>query len=627
MGFDAQQGFRLGDRTVYPALNRVVSGDDEHAVEGKVMDVLVVLALNPDDVVSKNELLDTVWPNQAVADGVLVRAIHELRRVLDDSAHDPRYIENVPRVGYRLLQPPAPIEPARAIDSFAGRWHTGAAVALIVAVCAVAWHFFGPEREDLPIHSVAVLPFSNMTGDPGKDYVADGLTEEVIHLIAQQPRLHVSARTSSFAMRDTELSVAQIGERLNVDTIVEGSVRQERGTQRITVQLIHAATGAHKGSLTIDVREEDLFAAQQLLAEAIVSMLSKAGADVVTEPLSVAEPANALAYQFYLEGRAALHSRSADSLREARSLLQEAVRLDPDLSQAHAALAQLYVVARYYLGIDAETAARHKRAAYDKALSLDPNNIDAIVVAATDAADNGNWDLAVTRFEKAMRLHPSNPIAHLWYGQMLIMVGHTSEGRKHIEMAQHVDPLAGSTNTVMAFAAGFFPDDDRLLTAARQADQFGARLAPRFLALHAFRRGDIDTFERELARICGTLNIDTVAAKIIAEAARDPSQLVGLTARLAPHAAPRNNYFARELAQLGLYAEALEAFMKYPRFEGSFTSDVWLPEFQQMRTLPGFLDLVRLLGVDQYWRTYGLPEACRGDAPEDFCRHFTELSG
>jgi TolB-like protein/DNA-binding winged helix-turn-helix (wHTH) protein/Tfp pilus assembly protein PilF len=626
MEFDAQSGFRLGDRSVYPSLNRVVSGEDEHTVEGKVMDVLVALALHPDGVVSKNELLDTVWPNQAVADGVLVRAIHELRRALDDSASEPRYIENVPRVGYRLLQPPVPIGAAKEVNVPARRWHIGAAILAVATVGAVAWHFLGPQDGNSPIESVAVLPFVNMTGDMRKDYVSDGLTEEVIHLMAQQPRLHVSARTSSFSMRDTELTMAEIGERLHVDSIVEGSVRQERGTQRITVQLIHAATGAHRGSFTVDVREDDLFGAQQLLGAAIISMLHDAGADVVVELPASIKPANARAYDLYLKGRTALHLRSAESLRDARALLREAVWLDPNLAQAHAALAQLYVVARYYLGLNKDAANLNKRAAYDKALSLDPNNIDAIVVAATDAADNKNWDLAIERFNAAIRLHPSNPLAHLWYGQMLIMVGHTSEGLEHVEMALHFDPLAGSTNTVMAFAAGFFPEDERLASAARQADQFGARLAPRFLALHAFRRGDMDTFERELARSYGFLNIDPVAAQMIADTARDPSLQAGLATKLASYGTPRNNFFARELAQLGLYAEALAALLRHTDFEGSFASDVWLPEFKPMRALPGFLDLTRELGVEEYWRAYGLPDMCREPDPEPFCQHFAESS-
>jgi TolB-like protein len=436
MEFDAKQGFRLGDRAIYPALNRVVSGDTEHTVEGKVMDVLVALARNPDDVVSKNELLDAVWPNQDVADGVLVRAIHQLRQVLDDSAQNPRYIENVPRVGYRLVRPPAPIEPARTANPLAERGYAVAAIATAVAVIAVAWHFVGPEPADPSINSVVVLPFVNMTGNPEKDDITDGITEEVIHLMAQQPRLHVSARTSSFAMRGTELSVADIGKRLNVDTIVEGSIRQERGTQRITVQLIHAATGAHQGSITVDVREDDLFGAQELLGGAIVSMLSE----------------------------------------------------------------------------------------------------------------------------------------------------------------------------------------------ARQADQLGARLAPRFLALHAFREGDLDTFEREIARSYESLNIEPAAARMIADAARDSSLLGDLVSRLEPFGTPRNNYFARELAQPGLHEEALDAFLRYPKSEGTFISDVWLPEFRPMRALRGFVDLALDLGLDAYWRQYGLPDACKGHTPEAFCRHFTDLA-
>ena len=626
MVFDAQQGFRLGDRTVYPALNRVVAGDDELTVEGKVMDVLVALALRPGAVFPKNELLDKVWPNQVVSDGVLVRAIHELRRVLGDSSHAPRYLETVPRVGYRLLEQPTPIESSNKFDRPATRWHIAAAAIATVAACAATWQLLEPKLGESPIDSVAVLPFANMTGDPKKDYVADGMTEEVIHLIAQQPRLNVAARTSSFLIRDKDLTVAEIGKQLNVDALIEGSVRHERGTQRITVQLIHVATGAHEGSVTVDIRDDDLFAARQLLGEAIISMLDAAGADVDANLPEASKPGSAIAYDLYLKARIKLHQRSAESLRDAQALLDEAVRLDPNLAPAHATLAQLYVVGRYYLGLPETAVERKKVAAYRKALSIDPNNVDAIVVAATDAADRKDWVLAVQKFQTALQLHPSNSTAHLWYGQLLIMAGHLRKGRDHVAMAVHLDPLAGSTNTVMAFAAANFPDDERIFTAARQADQLGSRLAPRFLALHAFRRGDVDTFERELARAFGYMDIDPVAAEIIAAAIREPSQLEELTSKLTPYGAPRNNFFARELALLGLHVEALSALMQHPRFEGTLASDVWLPEFRPVRALPEFPALLRSLGVDQYWATYGLPDVCRGDNPEPFCRDFAEFS-
>jgi len=626
MEFELTQGFRLGDRAVYPALNRVVSGDDEQTVEGKVMAVLIALAKRPTGVVSKDELLDSVWPQQDVADGVLVRAVHELRRVLDDSARTPRYIENVPRVGYRLLQHPAPIDPVKNLRPTRSWLYTAIALAFVIIFAASIWHFSDPLRElvEAPIESIAVLPLVNMTGNLQKGHVADGLTEEVIHLMAQQPHLRVSARTSSFAVRDRGLTTSEIGRMLNVDSIIEGSVREERGTQRITLQLIHAATSVHRGSVTVDVREDDLFSAQQMLGDALISMLRDAGAVVADRLPTAGKLRNSIAYQLYLEARAALHARSVESLQKARSLLNEAIRLDPDFPQAHAILAQLYVVARYYLDIDAETSLRNKRAAYEKALALDPNNIDAMVVAATDAADRMEWDVAVEMFETAMRLHPSSVIAHLWYGQALIMAGHVRAGREHVEVAWQLDPLAASTNTVMAFAAGFFPEDSRLETAASQAEQYGSRLAPRFLALDAFRRRDFDTYERELTRMYGTLNINPEAARMIADAARDPALRPDLAERLEPFGHVRNNYFARELSLLGLHGNALEALLKNPQFEGTFASDVWLPEFGPMRTLPGFIELVRTLGVDEFWRSQGPPDACSGKAPEPFCSQFIE---
>lgn len=622
MEFDVLQGFRLGEWEVYPQLNRVVSKDGNQTLEGKVMAVLVEMAKNPDEITSKNTLLDAVWPNQAVAEGVLTRAIHELRHALGDDAHEPSFIENVPRVGYRLLHEIEPL--VTAPDVSGTRWRRRSFAALVVAAsfaAVLSWQIQGRGAVASTISSVAVLPFVNFTGDVGKDYISDGLAEEVIHLIAQQPQISVAARTSSFALRDSGLSAEEIGERLGVDSIFEGSIREERGVQRITVQLINVKSGSHEGSVTLDVVDGDLFDARGRIGDTVVDMLAKAGAPVNYNVTAVIPATQAQAYELYLRGRAALQTRSVDSLQNAKNYFVEALRYDENFAPAHAGLAQLYVVSRVYLQLSFESSQSLAGDASNIALRLDPNNVDALVAAAAVAVNRGDLETAVHNFQRALSLQPSNAQAHQWYGETLEMLGYVSAGHARITTALQLDPLSGSTTSVMAKAASLAMDNDMLLLTARQADGMGGRMASRLLSLYEFRKGDADAFARELGRYHAVIGVNNSASRLLSDAMAGKIGKVELLARLEPLGVSMDYYFARELALLGMHAEAMAAMSKNVVAEGSFTSDLWLPEFQPLRALPGFVDFVDTLGFTSYWRNHELPDVCNGSSPEPFCSH------
>ena len=622
-------GFRLGDWYICPERNCISSNGKEFHLEGKVMGVLVYLSGRPGQVVSKLELLDRIWPNQAVADGVLTRAVYELRRALDDDAGKPRYIENVPRLGYRLLeQPQVDDSGACGPSPKARRRLRQVSVTLMVLLASMlAVQFLLGYAGSPHIRSVAVLPFVNMTGNNDKNYISDGLTEEVIHVIAQQPGLAVSARTSSFALRDEGLTVEEIGDRLHVDSIIEGSVREERGLQRITVQLIETRSGSHKGSVILDIVNGNLFAAQSRLSEIVMGMLRDAGADVRPMPIAAAATDEFKVYELYLRGRAALQNRSGESLRAAREFLLEAVRIDDTFAPAHASLAQLHLVARAYLGIGIEETRDLAETAIRKALALDPDNVEALVVSAALTADAGNYEESLRLFDRAIELQPSYAIAHLWRGEVLHTLGYLEAARENIETALRLDPLAGSTNTVMAKALAYFPGDRQMLVAARQAESFNARLAPKFLALQHFRSGDLQGFARELHRYHEVLGIPPEATDLLLRAARNELEGDPLSNQLDRYAIRRNNYFALELAMLGQHSAALAALLRWPSHEGTFIDDMWLPEFKKVRDLPGFHELIRRMGLDDYWRVHGPPDACNHGAPEPFCGIITAVAG
>ena len=621
MGQDLARGFRLGEWYVCPERNCIASEENELHLEGKVMAVLVRLSEQAGQLVTKTELLDRVWPNQAVADGVLTRAVYELRRALEDDAGKPRYIETVPRLGYRMLE-----QPHVDVDGFCGpspktrKQLKAASAALLMALASMlAVQLLIGHSGSPAIRSVAVLPFVNLTGNADQVYVSDGLTEEVIHVIAQQPALRVSARTSSFALRDQGLTAEEIGQRLGVDSIIEGSVRKERELQRITVQLIDVQSGTHRGSVTLDVVGGNLFAARTRLSDIVIGMLDKAGADV--RPMQVEGPATdeIKVYELYLRGRAALQTRSGESLRAAREFLLEAVRLDETFAPAHASLAQLHLVARAYLGIGLKETRELAEASISRALALDPANVEALVVSAALTADSGDYAESLRLFDRAIEIQPSHAIAYLWRGEVLHTLGYLDAGRDSIRTALKLDPLAGSTNTVMAKALAFYPDEEGMLTALKNAESFNARLAPKFLALHYLREGDPQSFAQALRRYYDVLGIHPEAAEILIETVRNEADASLLADRLEPHAIRRNNFFALELAALGQPSRALDALLRWPRQEGSFIADMWLPEFADVRALPEFTDLVRRMGLDDYWRIHGPPDACNHGMPEPFC--------
>ncbi len=618
---DLNGGFRLGDWYICPERNSIASNEKECHLESKVMAVLVHLSREPGEVVSKSELLDSVWPNQTVADGVLTRAIYELRRALDDDAGSPRYIQNVPRIGYRLLQRPQTADKSidRPPHKSGRRLKFASAGLMMLLVSMLAVQFLRGHSGSPGIRSVAVLPFVNMTGNSDKNYISDGLTEEVIHVIAQQPALRVSARTSSFALRDQGLTAEEIGRKLGVDCIIEGSVRQERGVQRLTVQLVDTRSSAHKGSVTLDLVDGDLFAAQSRLAEVVIDMLGDAGVDVRPLRASGSAADEIKVYELYLRGRAALQHRSGESLRAAREFLLEAVRLDDTFAPAHASLAQLHIVARAYLGIGIEETRDLATAAVEKALRYDPDNVEALVVSAALTTNPGDHEKSLRLFDQAIALQPSHAIAHLWRGELLQTLGYLEAGRDSIETALHLDPLAGSTNTVMAKALAYFPDEERMLAVAMRAEAFDARLATKFLVLHHFREGDLAAFASELTRYYDVLGIPNQASELLIRAAKNEIDRASLAQQLEPYAIRRNNYFARELAMLEQHSAALDALLRWPSQEGSFIDDMWLPEFRQVRALRDFPELLRQMGLDDYWLDHGPPDACRLATPEPFC--------
>src|SRR3954471_23878920 len=254
------------------------------------LQVLQILLEHPGEVVTREELRKRVWPTDTFVDfdHGINNAVKRLREALSDTADTPRYIETLPRRGYRFL-------------------HALAAVTSEV--------------------SIAVLPFLSLSADPENEIFADGMCEEIISSLAQLKNLHVTARTSSFAFKGKHVDLRAIGEQLNVRTVLEGSVRKSGNHLRITAQLVNAADGYHLWSETYDREMKDVFAIQEEIAKSIARRL-EVTLDSEQHPLFIAGTDNLEAFKFYMQGRSLFFQRGPRVIRSVERFKQ-AVTLDP----------------------------------------------------------------------------------------------------------------------------------------------------------------------------------------------------------------------------------------------------------------------------------------------------------
>jgi serine/threonine-protein kinase len=317
--------------------------------------------------------------------------------------------------------------------------------------------------------SIAVLPFVNLSADKENEYFSDGLAEEIINALAKVPELRVIARTSAFALRGKEQDLRAIGQRLNVSTILEGSVRRSGNRIRVTAQLIKIADESHLWSERYDREMTDIFAIQDDISQAIANALQ------VTLTTPARRAANIEAFQYYLQGLYWYQRYTADSLSKARDSFEQALAHDPGYAPAHAGLAVFYF-GLGALGIKpmAEMAPLAKSAA-EKALAIDPALSEAhSVLALVTGAVEYDWKLAALHFQAAMAAEPVPPLVRVRYAlYFLTPMGRFQEAVAQFQRALETDPLSMMVHFGLSFA--LYCDrryDDAIAHAARAVDLY-----------------------------------------------------------------------------------------------------------------------------------------------------------
>lgn len=427
----------------------------------KDLETLLVLVQKAGHIVEKEELLEKVWPGVFVEESNLARRIFNLRQVLGDSPDGRKYIETVPRRGYRFVapvqensEPAAPPQSAPVLSAqpqagvHLGRqrslWLWPLVLSMLVITAILAVRHFWPARNPSPRRvMLAVLPFENLSGDAHEDYFADGLTEEMIAQLGQwQPaNLGVIARTSIVRYKHTKETVAQIGQELGVDYLLEGSARRGGERVRVTAQLIDARAQTHLWAETYERPLVDVLSIQKEIAEKITHSLSIQLLPVETST-SASTHVNVESYDKYLLGLHELGEGTRESVNKAIQYFQEGIAQDPKDARLYSALAEAYNSATTYYGSPTEVMPRAKEAAM-RAVELDPNLASAHVkLAYVHLFFDWDWRAAEMEYRRALEINPSLPEAQLGYADYLATLGRFDEALSRVQQAYRYDPLA-----------------------------------------------------------------------------------------------------------------------------------------------------------------------------------------
>jgi len=439
--------FRLGSWLIRPGLNQIVRASRSSRLTPKSMEVLVCLAKRGGEVVSKAALLQEAWPGTHVTDDAVIKCIGELRRVFGTARDEPPVIETISKRGYRVVAPVI--------------WETGDTVDGKVG--------------STPIRRIAVLPLTELSGNPKQEYFADGMTEELITELAQIDAWQVISRTSVMRYKRTKKPLPDIARDLAVDTVLEGTVFQSGSRVRITAQLIEAATDAHLWSGSFERELSDVLWLQREIAQAVAAKLS-----VEFSPHQAVRPLRARtvdprAYEAYLKGMFHLSKFTPEGFERGMKYLQRAVETDHPDPLAYAALALGYAMMGHDRFPDAFS--RAKEAAC-RSLDLGVPLAEAYAVLAM-VEIYWDWDIrsAGRDFRRALELNPSLAETRRHYSWYLRLLDQRQEGIEEMKRAASLDPVSPQIAADLAWQYLFEGQFDAALAEAEKSLEFNPAFA------------------------------------------------------------------------------------------------------------------------------------------------------
>jgi TolB-like protein/DNA-binding winged helix-turn-helix (wHTH) protein len=627
--------FRVGEWIVRPRRDCIERGSRIVHVKPKSMAVLERLAQGAGQVVTRDELFDAVWPGGVVTDDVLTQCVVELRKALGDSARKPRFIQTVPKVGFRLLQSATPLGTAdepevnaaegSAAALFRG-WNPAARVFFFIAGTVLMglvffWYLSG--SRDIPrpamtgaAMSLAVLPFVDISEEQGQEWYAYGLTEELTNRLAQLQGLQVTGRTSAYRFKDRNEDLRQIGGALGVTHLLEGSVRADADRLRITAQLIETQSGFHAWSKQYDRPRADIFEVQEEIAEAVASALSielQVG-DLGSQPGGTD---SVEAYELLMLSKKFQWEATPDSMLEAIECVKRAIEIDPDYARAWWRLAGLYVNTNSIRhNMDDTDWMLLSEQALDRVRSLEPDLPGVKFMSTTIQYVTWQWSEVERTMDGGAGLEVSSNFDLLfgWVG-FLNRVGRIREAVPLLERMRRLNPY--SPGAAMALSGAYSTQGrmEEALSEAERAfelDGFKSWTVDNGLRLALFIN-DLDLVRKWLARAEQYMPEDLELLVAMRENLEDREAALAWLQGAFRRTEDHDFLIPFWAVFYGDYELALNAMQRLP-VPWAF----WRNEMKEVRRLPRFKDLVRQVGLDDYFREYGWNDFCRPLGAGDF---------
>jgi TolB-like protein len=420
----------VGEWTVQPESCCICREDSELHLRPMLVDLLVLLAEKAGQVVSKDEILSRLRSAQFVTESVLTRDIAALRRALEDTSRNPKYIETIFKRGYRLV---AKVEPGKIRSQ--------------------------------PV--LAVLPFQNLSSDPNEEFFAEGIADLLTTELARLGGLRVISRQSVLHLKQSKMKLAEIARDLKIDTVVEGSALCLGERARINAQLIQTEPETHLWARSYDCEVKDILRIQEELAHEIAQSVRAVLAHPTLEPRRSVNPEAQLSY---LKARHHWTRWTRDEVQKGMHYLEQALALDPDFAPAYEGIASCLALLGYWGHMAVEEAYPKAKAAALKAIQLD-DSLSAAHCALAQVHWLLDWDLPACEREVqlALSLNPSNENAHFWYAIYLVVIkGNRSEARAEARIGLDLDPLSVISNFSAAWVHLFIGDYDLALDQARK---------------------------------------------------------------------------------------------------------------------------------------------------------------
>jgi len=514
----SKEFYEFGPYRLYPA-TRVLFRDGANVpLTPKVLDTLKVLVENAGQPVSKEELLRSVWPDTFVEESNLAQNVSVLRKALRAAPGSGVYIETIAKRGYRFVaavrlvpavQAPADpeadpaAEPAPAAPVPGSSRKLAAFLVIAVLLCAAGGLLYYRTAANIAIRSLAVLPLRNVSGDPGQDYLANGITELLTTELGKSLPLRVTSRTSAMRFKGSNQPIAAIARELKVDALVEGSVARDGDRLRVTTELIHAPSDRHLWAQTYDRDATDVLLLEEEIARVVAREIKLNALNANRAP---AARINRNAFESYLRARYFLDQRSEPEIRKAIAWYKKAIEEDPAYAAPYAGLADCYnQLGTYIVGAASPLETRKLAvASARRALEIDPDLAEANAALAYANLYDWNWAAAEQGFLRAIQANPNYAPAHLWFAHYLTARSQFDRALQEVRLARDLDPLSPIIQTQLGWilsSAGRYQEAIHELRAVLANDpnyQWALwRLGGTQMAMHDYASA-IETLEKDV---------------------------------------------------------------------------------------------------------------------------------